>query len=145
MATAVIWYLKFYKQTSDTSITSLVPQSSVALITTTNPQETISNLSGFEWWNALSGIPFLHNSNEQLKSIQSLIENDRLQTKLNQLPHAVSLHITASDQIETLHFIQSDGFLWSENSIIEILEINFVQNLLQKSAKGLMRKWRLMS
>ena len=115
------WYFKFYKKNFDTSLVNIVPQSSAVLITIPNPQESFNNLTERSWWNALAKIPFFNKSNEELKSIESLLDNNELQTKLNQLQHAISLHITANDQIETLHFIKSDGFKWSEKSVYQII------------------------
>jgi len=131
IAAIAFWYFKIQKQTSNASLDNLVPQSSVALIITPDPQQTFKNLSGYSWWEAILKIPFFGHSNNQLKSIQSLVDNNELQTKLNQLEHAVSLHITANDQIETLHFIKSDGFDWSENSIDKILNLLSSKNSIQ--------------
>ena len=121
LVAAAFWYFKLHKKSLDTSLINLVPQSSALLITTPNPQESINSLTERSWWNALIKIPFISKGDEELKSIQSLLDNNQLQTKLNELQHAVSLHITANDQIETLHFIKSDGFKWSENAVNQII------------------------
>lgn len=123
LAAGSLWFFKFRGKTDAASLTNLVPQSSAVLVTTTNPQQTIKNLSAFSWWTTVSKIPFLTNSKEQLKSIQTLIDNSQLQTKLNELDHAVSMHITGNDQIETLHFIKSDKFEWSENAVSQIINL----------------------
>jgi hypothetical protein len=120
---AAFLYFNFYKKTFDTSLANLVPQGSAVLITIPNPQESFNSLTERNWWNAVVNIPFINKSDEQLKSIQSLLDNNQLQTKLNQLQHAVSLHITANDQIETLHFIKSDGFKWSEKAVNQIIDL----------------------
>ncbi len=120
---ASIWYFKFYKKPSNSSLTGLVPLSSVGIINSTNPERTIDDLSKYAWWNSLQEIPFFKNSLDQLQIIQGLIDDQQLQSKLNQLEHTISLHITANDQIETLHFVSSNTFSWSQEAISQTIKL----------------------
>ena len=71
----------------------------------------------------MKDLPFFTHSLDQVKNIQSLLDNQQLGSKLNQLEHTLSLHITGNDQIETLHLVRSNGFTWANPAIHQTIDL----------------------
>ena len=113
-------------------VESLVPATSLGVISIENPRAFVNNNAQYDWWDELAVLPLVSRIDEAVRKIDSL----DIQTDLGSLPLHISIHKTGNDQLESLYLIESAGFDWAQSSIEIIASRIFGEAGLQITARN---------
>ena len=120
--TALAYYFYFFGK-EKLEVTEITPGGSVALLSVNNLEKVIKDLEGYDWWESVNDLPYLHQVLNEVEALRELKAQGKLQSQLTSLPFALSFHVTSSDKLEVLYFVKSKGFQWKSSNLQALLRL----------------------